>query len=412
MENKENIDSGAIASESTAVQGTVESENPNNVVAVETQSSSDANGTVVGVAKGEKKSTGGEKKEKKDFTPKYAKDAEEKLLIITTVFEEETERILDEKDFAATPFLNGTNAILDINTAVANGVTLLTPKVNRTHGKDESTTGESIMTQGAQHPLIVVTKKTAEAAGIKPVRFANDPDRDKPIPEDAKSLVALDGNGRINYLLTMELSDWPQLNAVLPSKNRAGFIDLPACITCINTDIVKWKTQDFVQKRILDEGENTHEGWTVINNLVNHGFKYQAACQMTTLGTDRVLKTAVCKGDTKDVFMHYESAKRIQAVLLEKFVKDLTPLKTKELSKEIATQWKLLQKKYGDEVATDHYVNFLNETLTDEFVKKIQEAKSDDSDKGKVSKDEIRKKQMRTAFDRFVGKQGFDIAMC
>lgn len=412
MENKkENLNSAAIATDESAVKGTVESNNPNNVVAVETQPSSDANGTV-GVAKGTRKSTGGGKKEEKDFTPKYTKDVEEKMSKITTVFDEETERILDDEDYAATPFLNGTNVILDINIAVAKGVTLLTPEVNRTHGKDESTTGESIMTNGAQHPLIVVTQKTAEAAGIKAVRFANDPDRDKPIPEDAKALVALDGNGRINYLLTMELSDWPQLSAVLPSKNRAGFIDLPACITCINTDIVKWKTQDFVQKRILDEGENTHEGWTVINGLVRQGFGYQAACQMTTLGTDRVLKSAVCKGDTKDVFMHYESAKRIQDVLLEKFVKDLTPLKTKELSKEIATQWKLLQKKYGDEVATDHYVNFLNETLTDEFVKKIQEAKSDDSDKGKVSKDEIRKKQLRTAFDRFVGKQGFDIAMC
>ena len=412
MENKkENLNSAAIATNESAVKGTVESNNPNNVVAVETQPESDANGTV-GVTKGTRKSAGGGKKEEKDFAPKYTKDAEEKLIIITTVFDDETERILDDEDYAATPFLNGENAILDINSAVAKGVTLLTPEVNRTHGKDESTTGESIMTNGAQHPLIVVTQKTAKAAGIKAVRFANDPDRDKPIPEDAKALVALDGNGRINYLLTMELSDWPQLSAVLPSKNRAGFIDLPACITCINTDIVKWKTQDFVQKRILDEGENTHEGWTVINGLVRQGFGYQAACQMTTLGTDRVLKSAVCKGDTKDVFMHYESAKRIQDVLLEKFVKDLTPLKTKELSKEIATQWKLLQKKYGDEVATDHYINFLNETLTDEFVKKIQEAKSDDSDKGKVSKDEIRKKQLRTAFDRFVGKQGFDIAMC
>lgn len=410
-EIKQNTNLDAIASEEAAVKGTVESNNPNNVVAVETQPSSDANGTV-GVAKGKRKSAGGGKKEEKDFTPKYTKDEEEKLLIITTVSDEETERILDDEDYAATPFLNGTNAILDINTAVANGVTLLTPEINRTHGKDESTTGESIMTHGAQHPLIVVTKKTAEAAGIKPVRFSNDSERDKPIPKDAKALVVLDGNGRINYLLTMELSDWPQFSAVLPSKNRAGFIDLPACITCINTDIVKWKTQDFVQKRILDEGENTHEGWTVINSLVRQGFGYQAACQMTTLGTDRVQKSAVCKGDTKDVFMHYESAKRIQAILLEKFVKDLTPLKTKELSKEIATQWKLLQKKYGDEVATDHYINFLNETLTDEFVKKIQEAKSDDSDKGKVSKDEIRKKQLRTAFDRFVGKQGFDIAMC
>ena len=81
MENKEKIDSVAIASESTAVKGTVESENPNNVVAVETQPSSDANGTV-GVAKGKRKSAGGGKKEEKDFTPKYTKDEEEKLLII------------------------------------------------------------------------------------------------------------------------------------------------------------------------------------------------------------------------------------------------------------------------------------------------------------------------------------------
>lgn len=409
MQKEERNASAAIATEAAPVQGTVvESNNPNKVDE-ETQAASNATGT--SVTNGAKKSAGGEKKEKKDFIPKYTRDEVEKLSKIKAIFEEETERILDDEDYAATPFSQGSNAILDLNAAVANGIILLTPEVNRTHGKDEVSTGDSIMIHGAQHPLIVVPIKTAEAAGIRPVRFTNDPDRDKPIPEDAKALVVLDGNGRVNYLLKEELSEWPPISTVLPRKNRAGFIDLPACITSINTDIVKWKTPDFVQKRILDEGKSTHEGWTEINRLVRQGFGYQAACQITTLGTDRVLKSVVCKGDTKDVFMHYESAKRIQTVLWEKFSKDFTPLKTKELSREIANEWKLMQKKYGDEVATNHYINFLNEALTEGFVKKIQEAKSEKSDKGKVTKDEIRKNQLRTAFDRFVGKQGLDIEM-
>ena len=249
----------------------------------------------------------------------------------------------------------------------------------------------------------------AEATGIKAVRFSNDPDKDKPIPADPKALVVLDGNGRMNYLLGVEPNLWPEITAVFPRKNRAGYYDFPTCINCINTDVSKWKTQDFVQKLILEEGTDTHEGWKMINQLVRQGYGYQAACQLATLETDRIQKNKVCAGDSKSVFLHFESSSKIFEVLSERFSKDLTPIKTKEFTKEVSAQWKLLQKNYGDSEATVHYVNFLKETLTDIFVKSIQEAKVVKGTKGKISKDEVRKNTLQKAFYQYVGKHDLKI---
>ncbi len=395
-------------------------EEATNSVAQETVSSevngvNDQNSTVINpkkdspTSKTSKETSDAGKKTEKDYLPVYSKEEEERLAFVKSIVEEEMDKILNDKAYSATPFSNGANAILDLNTAVANGIILLTPEVNRTHGKDEFTTGESLMRHGAQHPLIVISRPMAEAAGIKVVRFSNDPDKDKPVPDDAKALVVIDGNGRINYLYDIEPNLWPEITAVFPRKNRAGYYDIPTCINCINTDVSKWKTQDFVQKLILEEGADTHEGWKMINQLVRQGYGYQSACQLATLETDRIQKNKVCAGDTKTIFLHFESASKVFEVLSERFSKDLTPIKTKEFTKEVSAQWKLLQKNYGDSEATVHYVNFLKETLTDIFVKSIQEAKVVKGTKGKISKDEVRKNTLQKAFYQYVGKHDLKI---
>ena len=170
-----------------------------NSVAQETVSSevngvNDQNSTVINpkkdspTSKASKETSDAGKKTEKDYLPVYSKEEVERLAIVKSIVEEEMDKILNDKAYSATPFSNGENAILDLNAAVANGIILLTPEVNRTHGKDEFTTGESLMRHGAQHPLIVISQPMAEAAGIKAVRFSNDPDKDKPIPADPKAL--------------------------------------------------------------------------------------------------------------------------------------------------------------------------------------------------------------------------------
>ena len=408
--NKENINSAAIAPDETAVKGTVENNNPttneNNEVNKE---SSDVNAPKTST-KSPTEKVDGTKKSKKDYTPHYTNEEKEKLKIVTEVVEQEIAQVLcDMAVYGAVAFPNQNNVLLHLNTAVANGVILTTPEVNRVHGKDELTTGASIMSQGAQHPLLVITRKMADAAGIKTVRFANDPDRDKPIPENDRGLVVIDGNGRFDFLLGVEKEEWPELYAVFPQRNRAGFYDLPTCMNDINTEVSKWKTPDLVQKRILEEGDGTHPGWTLINRLTREGFGYQSACQIATLKTDRIIKSKVCSGEDKDLFLHFDSASSIYKVLSDKFAKDLTPLKTKELTKEVSVQWNLLQKNLGDEKATEHYLRFLDEYLTDSVVKSIQEAKAQKEATGKVSKDEVRKNIIQKAFYQFTGKYGLKI---
>lgn len=359
--------------------------------------------------KNNSKKSSTKKSDEKDYTPSYTPDKEKHLKVVTTIVEQEIRNVLDDGDYAATPIANGQNAYIDLKAFAGNGGILVTPAVNRTHGKDQGTTGKSIMSQGAHHPFIVVTKEMAEAAGIAYVRFANDQDKDKPIPPEARILVVLDGNGRTNFLMSIERAQWPDVNALFPQKNRAGYYDLPACMTCINTEISKWKTQDFVQKEILENQDGVHEGFLMINKLVREGYGYQSACQIATLGTDRILKTKINGFDAKDVFAHYESAVKIYEKLKDKFSKDDAPLKTKEFTKEISNQWKLIQKLYGDEGATKKYIDFLEESLTDDLVEEIRSAKSKSTESGKVSKDEVRRSILEGAFKRFTGKYDIKI---
>jgi hypothetical protein len=134
-----------------------------------------------------------------------------------------------------------------------------------------------------------------------------------------------------------------------------------------------WKTQDMVQKRQLEDGETAHEGWSFINELVNKkGYMYQAACQAATLATDRIKKSAVTDGDAKTIFAHYSSARIIHDELIAKFGEgDDKTIKTKEFTKEISILWGKLQRKEGDEIATEQFVKFIRE-LKDSKVNDIK----------------------------------------
>jgi len=282
---------------------------------------------------------------------------------------------------------------------------LYTPQVNRLHGTDQKKTGDSLMSYGSQHLLLVVTVKIAKTAGLVPEHFGNAPDKTQPVSEHG--FVILDGNGRVNYLMGIPVDEWPEVYAVFPSKDSAGFYDINKIFDIINTQVSVWKTQDMVQKRLLMDAGNAHPGWILIQELVNKKkYKYQAACQLATLDTDRVNKTRVTTGDANDVFSHYDSAKKIFDVLVIKFGEDTDTLKTKEFTKEVSTLWKKLQKKYGDDLATDYFLDFLSNRLADDKVKEIKEAKSV---KGGISKDEKRKSILNNEFSNFIGSKNLNL---
>lgn len=334
---------------------------------------------------------------KKDNKPVYEGEEKVKLAELTKVCEEEIARVIEDPKYGAVPYASGSNCLVDLRKVYDK---LYTPEVNREHGKDQEKTGESLLSYGAQHVLLVITVRMAKHAGLLPTNFKNSPNTDKPIGDDG--LVLLDGNGRINYLMNIPVEDWPEIYGVFPTKDASGFFSLNRVFDIINTQMSVWKTQDMVQKRLLMDGSSAHPGWGFIQGLVKKGYKYQAACQLATLFTDRIKKGQVTGGDATAVFTHYKSAQIIYKVLLDRFGEDSDCLKTKEFTKELNTLWGKLQKKSGDDAATETFVKFLK-GLPAAKVKAVNEAKNI---KGGASKDEQRKDILTQEFYKFIGAEG------
>ena len=339
---------------------------------------------VKGIKKGETK---------KDYTPSYSDDDKKRLGEITQVVEKEIKRVQDDPKIPSVPF-GDLNLVADLKAAYKNGIDLVSPIINRSHGKDEKSTGISIMSHGAQQLLLVITKKMADAAGMKVCRFSNDT-KSNPIGDDA--LVCINGNGRLNYFFGLEDEDKPQLFATFIVKDAAGFFNPAKAMEVINLDRAMWKTQDLVQKRQLEDGEKSHPAWDYIAQLIKKGYMYQSACQIATLGTDRIKSKMVTEGDANNIFSHYESALNIHKALIAKFGEgDDKTLKTKEFTKEVSVLWGKLLSKQGEKWATDKFVKFINE-FKDTKAKEIKEAKN--------QKDGLKNEQ----FNQFIGKENIDL---
>ena len=338
-----------------------------------------------------------------DFTLNYPDEKKKELERVTKVVEDEIRRVINDPRFHAIPFDGGNNAIINVKEATMDGITSYTPEVNRKHGRDEKSTGDSLMVHGPQHPFIIITKLMADAAGISFTRFANDPHPENPIDDDY-AIIDFDGNGRKNYLLTKDPKDWPNVYGIFPTKNSAGLYDLRKDIEIINTQVTVWKTCDFVIKRILEEGIKAHEGWKEINKLQQNGYNYQAACEAMTLGTDRITKSEINSGDAEEIFGHYESAKTVHEALVAKFGEgDDNTLKTKAFPAEVSKLWQKLQKKRGDEVATEHFVKFI-EAIPGSKVNEILVAKSKEVKGARISKDEHRIMILKQEYKEFMKK--------
>ena len=343
------------------------------------------------------------KKPTKEYKPNYSDEKKKELENVTKIGQEELLRLLDYTNDIVTPY-GKENCILDLTAFIRNGGVVVTPVVNRAHGKDQLSTGESIRKYGAQRPLLIITAKMARAAGMKIARFPNDKSTE-PIPDDA--LVIIDGNGRMAYFLSLDESERPQLYATFIVKDSRGYYNPRKAMEVINTERVMWKTQDMVQKRQLEDGEQAHDGWCFISELVNkRGYNYQAACQLATLATDRIKKRDVTEGDAKTIFSHFKSAMTIHRALVSKFGEgDDKTLKTKEFTKEVSFLWNKLQRKGGDDTATKQFIKFID-GFKDTKVKEIKDAKNV---KGGLKKDDIRKSILNEQFNQFVGKENIEI---
>ena len=345
-----------------------------------------------------------------DYSLNYSDEKKKDLERVTKVGDAEIKRVREDPRFPTIPF--GDNALINLKEAALNGgVRFKTPEVNRKHGKDETSTGESLMKYHPHHPFIVITEKMAEAAGIKVIRFSND-DPTKPFNGSGYTLIILDGNGRCNFLLGLKggPKEWPDVYAIFPPKNRAGYYDIPKSLEVMNTKVTVWKTSDYLIKRILEEGVKSHKGWKAINQLVQKGYNYQAACELMTLRSDRITQNEITSGDAKRIFLHFDSAVKIHKSLVKRFCegdKDKT-LKTKAFPAKVSELWLDLQAKKGDAPATDYMIEFINQFPQDK-VKEIWDAKGYKGDDGaKVTKDAVRIGILETQFNEYLKQHPFD----
>ena len=326
---------------------------------------------------------------------------EANLKDFTEFCEYEMLRIKEQYPNCVSIFPNGDVASLNLKGLKDAGVEFYGLGVNRTHGADEQKTGRSILENGAQQSLIVITVSMADKAGIKVERFAKDPNKDKSINSDG--IVVVDGHGRVDFLQTIQ--EWPLIMGHFPMKDKDGYYNFAKAFTEININVSKWKTQDMVAKRQIEDGVNTHEGWVMINDLVSKGYKYQAACQLATLKPDRLTARQVANGDENDFFVNIEYGKRIHKALKDRFGEgDDKTIKTKEFTKEIVLSLVKLINRQGIGWATDMMEEFIN-TLPNKEVAEIKNAKSTKVQR----KDEKRKQILDKAFSFFLGQNNIKL---
>lgn len=357
---------------------------------------------------GQKKSAAKPKSPKAapDFSLNYSDVMKKELERQTKVMDAEINRVRLDSRFHAIPFDD--NAIINLKGAAMDGVGFKTPEVNRKHGKDEASTGESLMKHGPQHPFIVITEKMAEALGLKVIRFSND-DPTKPF-DSGYTLIILDGNGRANFLLGLEggPQKWPNVYAIFPTKNSAGYYDIPKSYEVMNTQVTVWKTEAWVTKRILEEkNPDTNKYWKSINGLVQKGYNYQAACELMTLSKDRITKDQIISGDAGKIFKRYEPAVKIHNALVKKFGEgDDKVLKTKAFPAKISELWDDVQLIQGGEKATEYMIAFINQ-FPKEQVDKIKRAKGSNKDGVRITKDAIRISILEKQFNAYMEQHPF-----
>lgn len=333
-----------------------------------------------------------------EYKPDYSGDDAKKQLLEahTKEVEQEIDNIVNNAQMYGAVKV-GENVVIDLKEAVKNGIHIYGMEVNREHGKDEQKTGASLFEDGAQMFLTVITCKVAKLYGIGIKHLTNDKEQGRE-PQD-EDLVLIDGHGRIDFLMQYDVNEWNVIYAHFPAKDRLGNYNICKAMEAINVNLKAWTTSNFVQKRILQEGSNAHEGWKRINDLLSRGYNYQAACQLTTLAKDRVAKKEVISGKNSYIFTDYGDAIKVSEALINRFGEGAdNVVKTKEFTKEVSILWRKLVKKFGNDKATEYFLDFLKGLPQDKVIEIKNAKKTTDG----VSKDENRKKILQKEFDNFI----------
>ena len=160
---------------------------------------------------------------------------ETNLKEFTEFCEYEMQRVKEQYPNSVSTFPNGDVASLNLKGLKDAGVEFYGLGVNRTHGTDEQKTGRSILENGAQQSLIVITVQMADKAGIKVERFAKDTNKDKPI--SSNGFVVVDGHGRVDFLQTIQ--EWPLIMGHFPMKDKDGYYNFAKAFTEININVSK-----------------------------------------------------------------------------------------------------------------------------------------------------------------------------
>lgn len=401
MFNTEDVELSTIGKVSTGEEPAKEPDNTETQPEGSAQAESDTNESAAPTEDGttpSKKDGKATKKNTRILTPEEVGF----LVRLTLLHKSEVERVAKDPRFKAVVYNDGKNAVIDLASAVKAGVVIVRQKMNRTHGRDQKATGESLVQDGAQHMLIVMTLAEARMAGIEVERFANDPHKDQPIPDDA--LVVIDGHGRLDYLYSLELEKWPAIFAHFMSENASGHIDSKTGFVQLNLNDTIWGSGNFLLIRIFEDGESVEAGWKYIAELVNKGYKYTAACEWATLRTGNITKRTITSNNQeayKTLFADHYHAVDIHKAMVKKFGEGAdNTLKLKPVAELIISFWSQIQAKgYNTNAAAKKLVEFIS-GLEDEFCLVVKSVTKD----ADQTRDEKRKGLLKKAFESFITK--------
>lgn len=312
----------------------------------------------------------------------------------TEVYNAEVARVLADPRYHAQSLPGEKGVILNLTAAVRDGIELSTPSYNRAHGKDKERTSKSIEEIGLQHPLIVATSAMADAAGMPVKRFPTDPKKDSPL---GSSLTIIDGNGRIEGLLSRPIEEWPDVYAVFPSLDANDQMNLKKLYVHINMNVSTWGGPDFLVLKVMEP--QPHEAWTFIKGLQDKGYGHTASNVLARLEKGNITKTQLTKVDLdeKELFERFESAKKVYTQLVKTFGEDTDVLKTKQVPEEMVNCLKGLVEKGGLDTAVERMIAFLKSLKPDE-VASITGAKAKDG----ASKHVVRVTRFHNYFHKYI----------
>jgi hypothetical protein len=310
---------------------------------------------------------------------------------VTAQYDQSIKEIIDKPSYSAVKY-GKDNCLINLTDFVKRRGVLVRPSLNRLHGSDQKKTGESLLKDSPQHILITLPYSVAKAAGIKVEYFLKySGDKKAPIPEDA--LVIIDGNGRIEYLYSKKIDEWPAIWATMAAKDKDGMINPGNIITIINTNATVWKGADYLTELLLTLGVSADKRWQTVDSLYKSGYSFTASAEWVRFIKGNITRKQIIREiETADneMFKYSEHAERIYDVMKKRFGEGNDKvMKNRPFVEKLIAIWESLKDgKYDAKGSTDILVDFLSSEkyLPQGEINKILLAKKD----GDKSRDTVR----------------------